>query len=289
MKRISLYSFIALFAVLSSCDYVKFPDQNGSSGGPTGGPGLKKKILLEDFTGHQCGTCPPAHVEAASLAGQYPDQLVVMVHHAGFFAELGGSPYTYDFRTTEATAWFTDFGIGVTPKGMINRCNFSTGGHIYAYGAWATVVDTLRTKPLEAYITIDPTYTSSTRDLSLSIKTKFFSNLTGLHKIVVCLVEDSIVKPQKDYNSNPQDILNYTHRHVFRQTINGAYGDTLFTVSQSDGDSIMSTFNYNLPLQFAGLNCDENKCHIIAYVYDADPASPRYREIIQVEEVRITD
>lgn len=288
MKRIFLFSFIAFFAVLGSCDYVKNPVQNGTNG-PSGSPGLKKKILLEDFTGHQCGTCPPAHVEGVNLESQYPDQLVVMAVHAGFFAELGGSPYTYDFRTTEATTWFTDFAIGVTPKGMINRTNFPGNGHIYSYGAWSTVIDTLKNKTLEAYLTIDPTYTSSTRDLTLNIKTKFYSTLTGQHNIVVCLVEDSIIKPQKDYNSNPQDILTYVHRHVFRASINGTWGDTLFSVSQSAGDSIISTFNYNLPAQFAGLNCDENKCHIVAYIYDADPASPRYREIIQVEEVRIKD
>ena len=45
-----------------------------------------QRILVEDFTAHQCGNCPPAAVKAAELLAEHPDHIVPLAIHAGELA-----------------------------------------------------------------------------------------------------------------------------------------------------------------------------------------------------------
>src|SRR5687768_4725486 len=80
---------------LSSCDKVKDPYSTTlDGGGDTTATVVKvRKVLLEEYTGHRCGNCPPAAVTAQTLKSTYGERLVVMTVHAGFFAEPKASPY----------------------------------------------------------------------------------------------------------------------------------------------------------------------------------------------------
>ena len=42
-----------------------------------------QRILIEDFTAHQCGNCPPAGLQLAALVASHPDNIVPLAIHAG--------------------------------------------------------------------------------------------------------------------------------------------------------------------------------------------------------------
>lgn len=286
MRTTVLFFSLLLILTFAGCDYVKSPVQNGNTGGPPVQT-LMRKILVEDYTGHRCGTCPPAAIAAEQLISDYGDQVVILGIHAGFLATPLNPNYTNDFQTAVATSWFNGFGFIATPTGMINRMGYPTSQHPIAWGTWSTVVDTMVTQNPEAYISIAHSYNTSTRTITGTVKTKFYRNFSGLYKLVIVLQQDSIIGPQLDNSQNPPDITNYVHRHVLRDNISSQWGDTLLSTAVLPGDSIMKNFNYTIATTYGNIPCDDNKCHIVAFFYDDNTASPTYRQVIQAEEVKV--
>ena len=74
MKK-NIYLSVALtFLTISfnSCDEIKEGDYYKDYV-PTNS---SKKILVEDWTGHKCGYCPPAAVEIDSLKKKFGDKII---------------------------------------------------------------------------------------------------------------------------------------------------------------------------------------------------------------------
>lgn len=280
----SIYQVIILISVLSamlSCDKVtdvRDPNAEAITG--------NRKVFVEDYTGHKCGNCPAAADTLKYLEKKYPGQIVPLAIHAGFFATTNAS-YPTDFRTTAGNAYDTQFGISNAgnPNGLINRGGFGSGGFIKAYTSWEGEVAQMLSKPAKFEIKIKNTFVTSSNNLNSSITVRSLSNNSGIYKLVVLLSEDSIIAEQLDYRlpSGSQLISNYEFKHVLRDAINSTWGDAVFSSGAIVNDSIVKTYsNYILN---SGYNAA--KCHVIAYVYDADPNSPTYYEVLQVEEAHV--
>lgn len=283
MKNI-IYQFIILISVLSvmlSCDKVndvRDPNAEAITG--------NRKVFVEDYTGHKCGNCPAAADTLKYLEKKYAGQIVPLAIHAGFFATTNAS-YPTDFRTTAGNAYDTQFGISLAgnPNGLINRGGYGSGGFIKAYTSWEGEVAQMLSKPAKFEIKIKNNFVTSSNNLNTSITVRSLSNNSGIYKLVVLLSEDSIIAEQLDYRlpSGSQLISNYEFKHVLRDAINSTWGDAVFASGAVANDSIVKTYsNYSLN---SGYNAA--KCHVIAYVYDADPNSPTYYEVLQVEEAHI--
>lgn len=283
MKNI-IYQFIILISVLSamvSCDKVndvRDPNAEAITG--------NRKVFVEDYTGHKCGNCPAAADTLKYLENKYPGQIVPLAIHAGFFATTNAS-YPTDFRTTAGNAYDTQFGISSAgnPNGLINRGGFGSGGFIKAYTSWEGEIAQMLSKPAKFEIKIKNNFITSSNNLNTSITVRSLSNNSGIYKLVVLLSEDSIIAEQLDYRlpSGSQLISNYEFKHVLRDAINSNWGDAVFTVGAIANDSVVKTYsNYSLNSTY-----NASKCHVIAYVYDADPNSPTYYEVLQVEEAHV--
>ena len=73
------------------------------------------------------------------------------------------------------------------------------------------------------------------------------------------------------------DDLNYVHRHVFRKTINGAWGEEINTTAIAPEEVITKSYTTTLD---AAYNADN--CYIIAYVSNSNT-----KEVLQVIEKKI--
>lgn len=236
-----------------------------------------RKVLLVDFTGQQCTYCPRGARKATELEGIYGDQLVGMAIHAGSFAvpAASGTMYTYDFRTPEGTQIASDFGVSSYPNGAINFKKFN-GNVLQQYPSWGGSVANLLALSPEATIKITPQYNSASRESSLDIETTFLKQFSGNYNLAVYLIEDSIVNWQKDYDANPKDNPNYVHRHTFRGSYNGVYGDLVAT-----GPSAGSTFNKQYVLTINNA-FEDHHCAVVAVIWDM-----ANKEILQAEEVHL--
>ena len=245
-----------------------------------------QKVLIEDFTGHKCGNCPRAHEEAEMLKTIYGDQVVIIAYHIGFFATTNPTAapnYTTDFTTPSGNEYDNLWGISAIglPQGMINRNNYA-GNNIVNYPTWSNIVqdydnDNDGLFDNIAVLKITNNITLNSNNIECAVNIKGLNNSTNESKVVVCLVEDNIIDWQKDYDACPSDIENYTHNHVFRKSLNGAWGNSIGTITNNTDTTINLSQSINP-------DWDINNCSIISYVYNAD----NY-EIIQVEETKISN
>jgi hypothetical protein len=288
MKRIFFAAAFIAAAVFQSCDYVVDPlEDNGNTGGGNGGGGggdtLVRKVLIEDYTGHTCGNCPEAALAIEQIKGlSFGDQVVPVAVHAGFFAWTSGSLYSTNFQTATGTTYDNFFGISAVgnPNGMVNRMDYNTS-HIKPHGSWSTIVSGIVNTDPDVNIEINNTYDSNTKQLITNVETKFLNSMNGTYKLVVLLIEDSIVAPQKNYAlPSPSNDTFYVHRHVLRDVINTAWGDTVGTGTISAG--LVTPKNYVYNGLASNSSWKPNKCYVVAYVYDVS----NYR-VIQAEEKKM--
>jgi hypothetical protein len=287
MKYFSILVFVILITTLYSCDKVSPPFTEGT-GSNIDTAEIVRKVLLEDYTGHTCVNCPTAAVIASDLKTLYGEKLIVMSVHAGSFAAPYSGVFSYDFRSPAGTEYNATFEISAigNPLGMVNRKTVNSS-IIISPSAWGSTISEIIDLPPDASMKITNTYNSGTKELNTEIKSKFLNPLTGLYKLVVLVLEDSIVAPQQNgvneipgYPSpNANTIItNYVHRHVLRGAINSTWGDTLAIDPIPTSTFITKTYN-NYTLNSAW---DENHCMVIAFIYNAVT-----NEIVQVEEKKI--
>lgn len=265
----------------ASCDYVK--DVRDPNAATVSG---NRKVLVEDYTGHKCGNCPSAADTLAYLEKKYPGKIIPLAIHAGFFANVGGV-YPTDLRSSAGNAYDTQFGISNAgnPNGLINRAGYGTGGFIKAYSSWEGEVVQMLNKSARFEIKISNNYTSGSNNLNTKITVKSLANNNGIYNLVVLLTEDSIIAEQIDYRlpSGSQLVPDYEFNHVLRGAINSTWGDPVFAGGAIVNDSIVKSFN-NFTINSS---YNATKCHVIAYIYDADASSPTYYEVLQVEEEKV--
>lgn len=271
-----LFVFIYFF---SACDKIDEPykkqqsinaDTTGVLTGTTTTDTIDKRvILLEDYTGHTCVNCPKAHVKAHELIQKYGNQLVVMAVHQGTFAAPASSgDYTYDFRVLPTVdEWNSVWGITGYPAGLINRTKYNSS-FVCTYSSWDSKIGSIVSTAPEAIINIKNYYNTTTTKYTTRIKTKFIASLSGNYKINVCIIEDSIIKPQK--NSDPNigstpDILDYVHMHVLRDVVNSTWGNSITNNPINAGTEINNSYTLTLKSDWKIKNLS-----IVAFLYDTN-------------------
>lgn len=238
-----------------------------------------KNVLLEDYTGVRCNNCPPAGELALELQHQYEHKVIVLGVHAGSLSSVPPNGPMPDFTTEEGTEWYNTFGLVGNPIGTINRkLNGATFG--FDSSKWTEAV--IATLQEEAIVEISSiiNYDATTRNLEVNVFSKFLEEkIDTTFNLTVCIMEDSIVGMQvTPQGNNP----NFVHRHVFRETMNGAWGEPLNGTSENPSviaPKEMFVKSYSTTLD-ADYNADQ--CYIIAYVSNSES-----KEVLQVTEKKI--
>ena len=286
MKRIlSILAVSFLMMGMVACDIIDEQDYIKGEGGTTppeqpiepGEPGetgdftTSKCVLLEDYTGVRCNNCPAAGEIALDLQKQYGHSVVVLGVHSGFLsAPIGGYP---NFKTTDGDAWYSFFGFDSNPIGTVNR---KLNGGVYAFPSteWADAVANTLQEECTMAMASNVEYDEASRNLKVDISSKALVELPDTYSLTVCIMEDSIVGKQLLPTG---DDLNYVHRHVFRKTLNGTWGEELNTAALAPEEVITKSYSVKLDEAYKA-----EQCYIIAYVANTDT-----KEVLQVIEKKI--
>jgi hypothetical protein len=295
MKTLIKYTSFLLTLILFafySCDYVSNPyaPQTTGTTGTTGGAAVVRKIFVEDYTGHKCDNCPRAARTAHDLKDQYyQDNMVIVSIHAGSFAYTTplatGEQFPTDMRCPTGNTYYnnTDFSVGFNPFFMVNRKDVPTANNYVSETALSSSFAAANSLAPDFKMEITNNYTSATRNLNTKVKVTALNALSGTYKLVILLTEDSVIAEQLDKYVTPNYVPNYVHRDVLRGAINSDWGSQVFSsvISVNAMDSVI------VPSFAINSAYNENHCAVVAYIYDANSASPRYYEVMQAEEVRI--
>ena len=250
-----------------------------------------KRVLLEDYTGHNCPNCPGGALIAHGLQNQYKDTLVLIAVHAGFFAKVSASDplWKYDFRTDPGTDWDNFFKIAAVgnPNGMVNRKGYPKNQQVLSPSSWANAVKTSAAEAplLDLQIIINNDADQDYDELCIHTKTSFLQPISGRNlNLSVIITEDSIIQPQN--NSDPlvgatPQILNYVHMHVLRGAVNGSWGTPVLLKENTSTTPVVKSFSVNLTTFNLNPVIPKN-CHVVAFVYDTDT-----KEILQAAEEEI--
>ena len=281
MKRITLVLAIAAIILgMISCDKLEEPyftepivqesDTIALEAADTLNFDGKVVVLLEDYTGVKCVNCPAAAEIATNLQVQYGEHLVVLGVHPKSILQnpAGGYP---DFRTDEGNEWNNYFNISAYPTGTVNR-QAAIGS-----ATWATEVGNVIGGAAPVRLIIKSKYDDDTRELKLSIHSKFLQNVASDDvRLTVCMMENNIIGKQVTPDGAVND---YVHRHVFRGTADGlTWGRVL-----SSAESITAGSNFITNMKF-NVNEDYNaeEFYIVALITDHNT-----RQVLMAAETKI--
>lgn len=284
---------LVFIAGISGCDKIDPPYKKKGGGTGTGTTDTTKfirKILIEDYTGHTCPNCPNAAAMLTKLADTiYKGRIIGMAVHCSSLAAPTGSPFTYDFRTSEGTTYdnFADFQISSNglPYGMLNRLTYQ-GSKAIPHTDWASVITDPANKYMDANgqwtdpdvgIKLTNTYDVGARTITCKADVKFLNSMLGNYKLCILYTEDSIVKPQKmPAGVSPSTNLTYVHMHALRGSLTGDAWGYAIPVADPAKD-----YTYSKTTSAVTIKTDavSKYCRVIAFVYN-----DATKEVVQVEE-----
>jgi hypothetical protein len=295
-KHIYLFLSLALLA-FGSCDIIERPfvelppgacapsqdclDQAPAD--PFAGQTITRKVMLEEFTGHQCGNCPAASEVALKLRDEtYKDRMYLVTVHAGQLArwDSADSKFNVNYTTADGNEYFDYFFPGdAVPFGLVNRTESANDFFLYPQSAWESAVEAELQKPAEVGIHITPCYDPATRELISIVDIKYLMDATAEEYISLFLIEDKVVGWQKDYRlpSDDENIPDYEHHDMFRTSLNGTWGQPLSSEQVLADATFRVTNCYTVPDH---INADNIK--VVAFIHDFETRAVRQVEVVKV-------
>lgn len=234
-----------------------------------------KAVVLEEFTGLNCGFCPQGHAIAAAILAENPEKVSVIAVHQGYFAEPNeGQP---DFRTSFGDPLAGQTNLEGYPAGTVNRHYFSdlstSSGTALNRGDWEAASDRILLEESYLNVGVQTQFDEITRELTVNVEVYYTGNLPfGINSnfIQIAVVESDIIAYQSGGSTN------YNHKHMLRHLITGQWGDEI--VSPEYGTLISRTYTYTMPDSWIAENCD-----VVAFVTES------HQEIITGKTVELVN
>lgn len=201
-------------------------------------PSGNRVVLLEEFTGKGCTNCPKGSRELENLLIQFPNNLVAVSLHAGFFANPQFFPLgTYDLRTDEGE-FLIDYlsqPIGY-PSGVVNRVPVN-GDMQLGLNQWASAISSAIQVPPAIELSIVRTFDPLTRQVVVTINGIGKEMLEGEIRLSIMLTESGIIDAQEDLEAGGI-VPDYVHKHVLRDMLTPSTGANIL-----NGISVGQTFS----------------------------------------------
>lgn len=213
VKNYIMGAFVAL-ATLAGCDEVDEQDRFISMGKVE----VKRKVLLEDFTGQLCSNCPKAHEVINNLKAQYGDTVVAVSIHATSVFGIPESTSPMGLMLPEGDVYLSqwaDPGNVSLPTGVLNR-----KGGLCDYSKWSSGVRSALAEDSDVELKLEAV--SMVGEDSIVIRVHLASGATRNAKLQLWVTENGIESIQSfPDHVNPQ----YMHSHVYRGAVNGVGGE----------------------------------------------------------------
>lgn len=227
-------SFVALIAMLSACDKIEDPVVPVTSNyletlyGPAPtfdalpNSSAEKRVVIEDFTAHQCGNCPAAAIIAEQLSEANDGLVSVLAIHAGDLANTDDDHFDTDWTTTEGDVFWDQLDFQANPLGRVNRVNGT--GAFWAPAQWNDKINEELMKPAPVGLQAEHSWEAANGHLNMHVHGTFYEAIDGPIRLAWLILESDIIDYQLDYDSDPAVVPDYEFDHVLRGSVNGALG-----------------------------------------------------------------
>jgi hypothetical protein len=225
-----------------------------------------RSVILEEFTGVNCGFCPDGHAIANSIKANYPDDFFIINVHAGGFANPGpGQP---DFRTVFGDAIDAQALASGYPAGSISRTVFpaysqNPGGTAMGRGSWANATNQLVTQSSYLNVGVEAEINTDTNIITVHVEAYYTGNSpVSSNKLNIALLQNNTLGPQSGGGMGNS----YPHMHRLVHMLTGIWGDDITTTTQ--GTFIDRTYSYIIPSDYNGISADVNTAdfEVVAFI-----------------------
>lgn len=248
-----------------------------------------RNVILEEFTGRNCGYCTDGHARANQIMAANPGRVWAINLHCTSL-----SPTSYpNLNCPDGTAISNGFSFDGIPTGVVNRHSGTAADR----GQWAGLTNQQLNQAAECnvagFVAINP----QTRMATITVEVYYTGNSTAdQNYLTVAMLQDSILGAQADYgNYNPSQWIGnqYVHMHTMRDVINeSVWGEPISPTTQ--GTLITRTYQYEIPEVIGSPNGAEvvlDHIHFLAFVTERLQGTPT-RPILnacQLEQVYGSD
>jgi len=222
-----------------------------------------KNVVLEEYTGINCGYCPDGHRIANQIAAQNPGRVNVINVHAGSYA---ANTYTTSFGNALAN----QTGLTGYPSGTVNRHVFSGSSTALSRSAWANAANTIMNTLSPVNIAAQGTLDWTTRELTLTVQLYYTADeANSTNMLNVAILQDNVLGSQSGASYNPDQVVGnqYKHMHMLRHLITGQWGEEITTTTQ--GSFVEKVYHYTIPSSLGTPNPITAKLedlHFVAFV-----------------------
>lgn len=255
MKKITLLllgSFLA-FGAMAQPTFVSTTPSN-------------KNVVLEEYTGVNCGYCPDGHRIANEIAAANPGRVSIINIHQGPFA-----PNNPNFKTIWGDALAAQTGLSGYPAGTINRRVFSGAVTDLYRSNWPQAAGIVMGEPSFVNVASKAYIDTITRIITVDVEIYYTGDATtNINMLNVALLQDSIFGPQASMTSNPTQVVNgqYLHMHMLRHLFSNQYGDPLVGNGAviNSGTFFSKRYVYELPQHINNIPLILKDLHVVAFI-----------------------
>lgn len=198
-----------------------------------------KNVLVEEFTGIQCGYCPQAHAIVADMIEAQGGKVYAIAFHAGGYA-IPGSDQP-DFRVPEGETINDYWGITGNPAGIINRRAFGDQ-YITNRSFWATYARQITEEAAPVNLYVASSYDEASRQITIDVEAYYTADVDAdFNLLSVAVTESGILGPQKGAAMGDE----YVHQHMLRDFVTPVWGDTITDCKQ--GSFVTRKYVYDVP------------------------------------------
>ncbi len=229
----------------------------------------KKNVILEEFTGVNCGHCPDGHKIANGLTASNPGKVFLVNVHAGTYATPGAGQL--DLRTQDGNAIAQAMQVPYFPSAAVNREFVDQNTWIFSRNVWAQLAGLIIKDDSPVNIATRARINPATRKLTVEVELYYTSTVNAYNFITVMLTQDNILGSQAGANTYPENIKDgkYIHNHVLRKIIsnNGFKGDP---VEQTEaGSYVYRKYEWNLPDKIQNIPVVIEDLNVVAHITSA--------------------
>lgn len=222
-----------------------------------------RKVVLEEFTGVNCGNCPDGHYRANALRDAHPGEVFLINIHQGSYAY----PAEIDLRTNYGDALASQAGINSYPNATINRHSFNGSIAVADRTAWTSLSEGLLSTEAYANIAAKATVDWQTREMQVTVQVYYTGNSpASTNYLNVALLQDYIYGPQAGMNANMEQVdgNQYVHMHALRDLITGQWGEEITTTTQ--GSFVEKTYTYTIPEAVREVPVEMGNISVVAFL-----------------------
>lgn len=199
-----------------------------------------QRVLVEDYTAHQCGNCPTAGLLLSELVEDHPNNVVPLAIHAGGLAATNNA-YPQDWTSPEGDVFWADLEVQAIPIGRVNRR--PTQATSLGPEEWEEALNPLLSQEPDAGLQLVVNRDDDNNALFLHTHVTWFEGLSGPVRLSLLIAENQIIAPQLWYGNEPEFVEDFEHKHMLRGSVTGAKG-LVIADNPAAGDTQLLTYCY---------------------------------------------